>query len=438
MSKKRSRNRIARENRRVRRIRQLRQHNPVPQPLVGGGDYLNLVAWNCNGLLRSDKIDQVAEAFEKHKLDLIFLTETHIRAGAVEDLSSFRGCELYTKNRSGYEKRGGGQLILVRSSINHMRHVPGLVMFPYLDAERDWVLVHEGGRDLAICSVYLAADVGGTEHIVWNADLINMIQAEMVALTEQGYACLLVGDFNGHIGCDDQGVVGNNPDINYNGRLIREFVFNNDLVIVNADKDRCSGTFTRVVSNSVSLLDLAIEGRGPSVLVHSMVVDELNQFLTGSDHSPLIVTLNVGAEGDDVPVAQEIRVPNPSNLNKDLFQFKFMTLCERIDWGGLDVSQNCEALQNTLVLAADQAGVPAPTSKRSSVASKALGRARARCMRAEAVVRRLSIEQRVTGFPQCLAEAKEAELAEARWLSDLRSGKGSSLGEGFAGTGSGK
>jgi hypothetical protein len=50
-----------------------------------------------------------------------------------------------------------------------------------------------------------------------------------------------------------------------------------------------------------------------------MVVDELNQFLTGSDHSPLIVTLNVGAEGDDVPVAQEIRVPNPSNLKRIFF-----------------------------------------------------------------------------------------------------------------------
>ena len=65
------------------------------------------------------------------------------------------------------------------------------------------------------CSVYLAADV-------LNADLINMIQAEMVALTEQGYACLLVGDFNGHIGCDDQGVVGNNPDINYKRFLATE------------------------------------------------------------------------------------------------------------------------------------------------------------------------------------------------------------------------
>ncbi len=104
-------------------------------------------------------------------------------------------------------------------------------------------------------------------------------------------------------------------------------MFNNDLCIVNADKDRCLGTFTRVVANSVSLLDLVIEGGGPTVLVHSMVVDELNQFLAGSNHSPLIVTLNVGAEGYDTPVAQEIRVPNPSDLNKDLFQYKFMTLC---------------------------------------------------------------------------------------------------------------
>ena len=212
-------------------------------------------------------------------------------------------------------------------------------------------------------------------------------------------------------------MVGNNPDINYNGRLIGEFVYNNDLRIVNADKDRCSGTFTRVVANSVSLLDLVIEGGGPTVLVHSMVVDELNQFLAGSDHSPLIVTLNVGAEGDDAPVAQEIRVPNPSNLNKDLFQYKFMTLCEKFDWGSLDVSQKCEALQNTLVLAADQAGVPAQTIKRSSVASKALGRPRACSMRAEAVARIFSIEQRVTGFPQSLVEAQEAELAEARRVS---------------------
>ena len=33
------------------------------------------------------------------------------------------------------------------------------------------------------------------------------------------------------------------------------------------------------------------------------------------------------------------------------------------------------------------------------------------------MARRLSIEQRVAGFPQGLVEAKEAELAKARWVS---------------------
>ena len=66
----------------------------MPQSLVGGGEILNLVSWNCNCLLRSGKINQVANAFERHKIDLVFLTETHIRAGTVEDMSAFKGCEL--------------------------------------------------------------------------------------------------------------------------------------------------------------------------------------------------------------------------------------------------------------------------------------------------------------------------------------------------------
>lgn len=112
-------------------------------------------------------------------------------------------------------------------------------------------------------------------------------------------------------------------------------------------------------------------------------------------------------------------MPSPTELNKDLFQFKFMTFCENFDWGGLDCAQMCEALQNTLVLAADQADLPTQTVKRSSVPTKALGRARACCMRAEEVDRRLSIERRVVGFPPGrVGELKEAELT--KYSSALR------------------
>ncbi len=62
----------------------------------------------------------------------------------------------------------------------------------------------------------MAAEVGDAEFIAWNADLLRMIQFELVTLREQGYSCVLMGVFNEHIGCDAQGVGGNFPDINHN------------------------------------------------------------------------------------------------------------------------------------------------------------------------------------------------------------------------------
>ena len=52
-----------------------------------------------------------------------------------------------------------------------------------------------------------------------------------------GYTCSLAGDFNGHIRADSQGIPGNSLDINSNGRLIRNFVSDNGLRIVNGDSD---------------------------------------------------------------------------------------------------------------------------------------------------------------------------------------------------------
>ena len=61
-----------------------------------------------------------------------------------------------------------------------------------------------------------------------------------------------------------------------------------------------------MVTNSVSLLDLVIEGGSPLQLVHSMVVYELNQYQPGSDYSCLIVSLNVGAKVINAPVSGDL------------------------------------------------------------------------------------------------------------------------------------
>ena len=97
------------------------------------------------------------------------------------------------------------------------------------------ILFYENNSNVALCFVYLAAEVGGDNFQVWNAELCAMLQAEFSTLREDGYTSSLVGDFNGHIGADSQGIPGNNRDINSNGRLLWNFNSSNDLRIVNSD-----------------------------------------------------------------------------------------------------------------------------------------------------------------------------------------------------------
>ena len=58
---------------------------------------------------------------------------------------------------------------------------------------------------------------------------------------------------------DSQGIPRNSTDMNFNGRLIWNFVSNNGLIIVNGDADCCKGLFTKMTANLVSALDLILE-----------------------------------------------------------------------------------------------------------------------------------------------------------------------------------
>ena len=58
---------------------------------------------------------------------------------------------------------------------------------------------------------------------------------------------------------DSQGIPRNSTDMNFNGRLIWNFVSNNGLIIVNGDSDCCEGLFTKMTANLVSALDLVLE-----------------------------------------------------------------------------------------------------------------------------------------------------------------------------------
>ena len=255
------------------------------------------------------------------------------------------------------------------------------------------MLLHENGTNVAVCSVYMAAEVIGAEYIAWNADLLSMIQAELVSLRGQGYSCVLMGDFNGHIGCDAQGVAGNLPDINHNGRLAR-------------------------VSNAVSLLDLVAEDATPGVVVHSMVVDEYNNLLGGSDHSALIVSLQLWVVQLEDPSGQEEYIPSPSEANAELFRSKLSELMSSVDWKALGTDDKYAAMVRVLTDAAKLCGKLSTPPRKVSIACKSITRLRARCMAIESKVLRLRTVEIVHGFEDNPAgQAMAAELKEAIRIS---------------------
>ena len=163
--------------------------------------------------------------------------------------------------------------MVVRNGINHIRWEPVLVMFQYLDAEQSWILTHENSAKIVIYSVYMVAKVPDGEFRVWNNELYSMISAELMTIQNEGYEVILVGDFNGHVDNDLEGVEGNKADIKRNGRLLWSFIDVNNLTMLNADKQICSGTFTRLTGNSVTLLDFALADEGAKRRVKCMIID---------------------------------------------------------------------------------------------------------------------------------------------------------------------
>ena len=80
------------------------------------------------------------------------------------------------------------------------------------------------------------------------------------AISSKDYKCIIMGDFNGHVG---NGHVGNGPDgipgnsdrVNYNGELLQSFIRVNNMIIVNADPTRTVGRFTRSAGGFSTILD---------------------------------------------------------------------------------------------------------------------------------------------------------------------------------------
>ena len=83
-----------------------------------------------------------------------------------------------------------------------------------------------------------------------------------------------MGNFNGLVGADEEGIVGNFESLNTNGKFLKEFVKTNGWGLINADRTRTTGMFTRSAGGFSTILDYAISSQFANMLVKSLEIDE--------------------------------------------------------------------------------------------------------------------------------------------------------------------
>ena len=174
----------------------------------------------------------------------------------------------------------------------------------------------------------------------------------MDKLQADGYDCIIVGDYNGHVGNGVDGIPGNLPGINTNGALMLEFIQLNKLKMINADQTRTNGLFTRSSGGFSTILDYALASRGADNMITRMEIDEVGDLLDGSDHAAVVLEIRLPKEPvRNIPADEEQGLRIPGNTDYGEYKNKVDELLKDINWEGLTVDEKCKALQSSIIQA---------------------------------------------------------------------------------------
>ena len=178
-----------------------------------------------------DVLADVRSVLSRKMPDVCILLETKRRleeGGLCIDVEGYDLSEINRSDMAG-DKGGGGIAI-------YTRRVDGLLFRDYdpdltnpdqafVRKERSWKTVESARGKTAICAVYAGFQAPDDRHGAWNDALLTVLRSEVSDLRRMNYRVVLLGDFNGHVGCvPGIGVVGNNPNINKNGTRFLDFL----------------------------------------------------------------------------------------------------------------------------------------------------------------------------------------------------------------------
>ena len=128
------------------------------------------------------------------------------------------------------------------------------------------------------------------------------IYNEILKIENRQEDCIIIGDMNKHIGCDDLGVQNNHPRISFGGELIRSLLAEGKYICLNNHTNTTGGPYTRVDPADplkLSCLDLVLVSRSLLPYFSSMIIDSVRKYspvrpvsknvFRHPDHYPIIV-----------------------------------------------------------------------------------------------------------------------------------------------------
>ena len=147
---------------------------------------------------------------------------------------------------------------------------------------------------------------------------------------------ILIGDFNAHIGNDQEGIPNNKPEISRSGRLLRQFIKTSGLSIINKHP-KCTGLWTRVHNvnaSEMSILDYALASRSLLPSIESMIIDEEEHYrlsgISKTDHNSIFLNITLPWK--------KIKIPKPDAKWK---------INEQTDWQKISSAlANCKEIES--------------------------------------------------------------------------------------------
>ena len=128
-------------------------------------------------------------------------------------------------------------------------------------------------------------------NIDWNDNLYECLMDEYIQL-KSTHKIIMLGDFNGRIGNQDDGIKDGDPVKNDNGIRLLSFARKCNLMILNREKI-CHGKWTRQEGTKKSIIDYFLIDCSCASIAVDMNIYDNGQNETGSDHNWMDMTLNI-------------------------------------------------------------------------------------------------------------------------------------------------